>query len=304
MMRRLLVTVIAISAVDSSAIDFDHYHTQLEISEYLRAVADEHPSFVSFHVLGSSPEGREIAFLKLVNNNDGKPRQAVYINGTHHGNEKSSTEAALGFVDFLISNADKNPARDLLERFAFYIQPLVNPDGHARGTRENSGGYDINRDYSFLDRSDEHSFSFVETRLVKSLVDQIPFVAAIAYHSGMEGVLWPNCFTSRRSESHSVFAAASKAAAVAMKMNYYAQSYFDYPSQGEFIDYAYMKQKTKAVTFEVSSAPIPSTLALPFIVARATSGTIAYLNSISSIEVPTLQFALKNPINLGSFGVH
>ena len=84
-----------VSASDLWAIDFTRYHSQEEINSYLKEVATAHPELAHFHLLGYSQRGREVNYLVL-SKGDADALPAIYLNGTHHGNEKSSTEAALG----------------------------------------------------------------------------------------------------------------------------------------------------------------------------------------------------------------
>ncbi|HSY54254.1 MAG TPA: M14 family metallocarboxypeptidase [Opitutaceae bacterium] len=65
------------------------------------------------------------------------PRPRIYLSSGIHGDEPAPPLALLrlierGFFD---------------ERATWFICPLLNPVGLARGTRENAGGLDLNRDY-------------------------------------------------------------------------------------------------------------------------------------------------------------
>ena len=266
------------------ALEFDRYHEQSEIAAYLRQVAVDYPDHVQFVLMGQSAEGREIAYIRLTAPGDRSGRGAIYLNGTHHGNEKSSTEGMLGVIDFLLERLDDPFVEELLTSYELYLQPLVNPDGHARNTRGDSRGRDPNRDYAYPGRSEAQSFDLPEIQLVKELVDTTEPAAAIAMHSGMEGVLWPWCFTGERTPDHDIFLNLSRWAAGAMEMSLYRQSYYDYPTRGEFIDYVYMKFGTLGVTFEVSRQPTPRERDLAYYVTKTIQGTMAYLEGISNLE--------------------
>lgn len=272
-----------VSATDLWAIDFTRYHSQEEINDYLKEVERDHPEIAKHHLLGYSQRGRDILYVVLAKG-DPETMPAIYLNGTHHGNEKSSTESILALIDYIVKNKANPEVADLLESYAIYLQPLVNPDGHASNTREDSSGRDPNRDYSFPDRSDENSFKTPQVKLVKELVDKIRPRAAGAYHSGMEAVLWPWCFSGQRSADHDTFYTISKATAQAMGMTRYVQSYTDYATRGEFIDYVYMTHGTLAVTFEVSTAGNPPASQLQRVVQRAVAGSMTFMLSIQALD--------------------
>src|SRR5262249_30871998 len=80
---------------------------------------------------------------------------------------------------------------------------------------------------------------------------------------------------------HSMLA---KTSALAMRFSRYLQSYDDYPSNGEFIDYLYWKQGTLALTFEVSDDKTPSESQLADIVARSVRGALAVAKGLRSYD--------------------
>ncbi len=283
------------------ALEFDRYHTQTEINQYMRALAENFPELVKFDVLGQSPQSREISFVVLSRAEIGLV-PAIYLNGTHHGNEKSSTETTLAVMKFLLANQNETVVSELLDNYAIYIQPLVNPDGHAANRRDDTTGRDPNRDYAYLARSEDDSFKIPVVKLVKNLVDTVRFRAAIAYHSGMEAVLWPWCDRNRVNPDQDLFREISRRAARAMGMRRYVQSYYDYPTSGEFIDYVYMKHQTLAVTFEVSAQGNPEPALLAGVVQRGVHGTMAFLQAIraadqDSLNPPNLTSSIANLVN-------
>lgn len=265
------------------ALEFSKYHSQQEISAWLRELAAENPELASFTVLGKSTRDREIAYVRITSSRDANP-PAIYINGTHHGNEKSSTESVLALTDYLVENAASAEVAPILERFEIYLQPLVNPDGHAANTRGDAYGRDPNRDYAGPEKPDSESFRIPEIQLVRKLVDTKRFRAAIAWHSGMEGVLWPWCHTPTAPLHARVFAAISKLSAEAMGMKLARQSWYDYPTSGEFTDYAYQRHGTLAVTFEASTEGTPPEERLDEITRRAVRGGVTFLREILRLE--------------------
>lgn len=268
MTKAWFVLLFLFFSLPAFGLDFNKYHTQEEIKSWMLEQAKAHPDLVKFKFLGYSQQGREINYLIITKNEAANP-PAIYLNGTHHGNEKSSTEAILGLIDFMIANQRQPLVSEVLDHYAIYLQPMVNPDGHALHSRSDSLGRDPNRDYSFPEREEQDSFKIQDIRLVKSLLDKVKFRAAAAYHSGMEAVLWPWCFTSQRNTDIDTFYTLAKITATSMNMSRFNQSFSDYPTRGEFIDYAYMTHGTLALTLEVSSDPSPPTSRLAYYVQRS-----------------------------------
>lgn len=70
----------------------------------------------------------------------------VFINGSIHGNEVTGTDAAMRLIEeFAFS--DSPEVMDVLENEILLINVCQNPDGRVNGTRGNSNGIDINRDF-------------------------------------------------------------------------------------------------------------------------------------------------------------
>jgi predicted deacylase len=301
-MKTLLsVTVLALTISSAMAGDltFDRYHTQDEINQYMIQEATSHPDLVQRKQLGTSAQGREISYVILAK---GTPSQSIYINGTHHGDEWSATESVIGLIDYLIAQKDTPEVSQILSNYAIYIQPLVNPDGHQAHTREDSFGNDPNRDYSYPQRTDANSFKTKEIQLVKSLVDQVHFRAAAAYHSGIEEVLWSWCYTSKSTPDNSLLINLGKTVAEAMGFDRYLQSYNDYATTGEFIDYAYMKDQTMALTFEVSTDKTPDVSELQSDVDRSIKGAMAMMQTVHLADLGQIDLHVVQHAHYGKLG--
>jgi predicted deacylase len=182
---------------------------------------------------------------------DPKDSPAIDFNGTHHGDELATPEAMLALADHLITHPDEPEVAKLLEKYAIYLQPVVNPDGLAAQKRKNAEGADLNRAYPYP----REWFRFEtapEAELVKDLVDEISPKGAVAFHSGARSVLWPWGYK-EETPGDANLELASRVAAEAMGPNFEAlQSIQDYKAFGDFADYAYWRHGTIALTFEIS----------------------------------------------------
>ncbi|MFJ2176197.1 M14 family zinc carboxypeptidase [Streptomyces sp. NPDC087851] len=70
----------------------------------------------------------------------------VFINNNIHGNEWEGTDAALKLIEELAKAKDSGTA-GLLASNRIYLNVTANPDGRIAGTRANSNGFDLNRDF-------------------------------------------------------------------------------------------------------------------------------------------------------------
>ena len=86
--------------------------------------------------MGRTESGPLIAFTKRALGV--KPR--IYLSAGIHGDEPAPPRALLALVRSGVFD----------ERATWFLCPLLNPDGLARGTRENAAGVDLNRDYRAL----------------------------------------------------------------------------------------------------------------------------------------------------------
>jgi len=278
----ILFLSFGVNQASAQDIQFNRYHTQEEINQFMRDEAAKYPKFIQFKILGKSEQGREVSYV-MIGTRPGAP--AFYFNGTHHGDEWSSTESILGLIDYLANHAFDAKVSALLNSYTFYLQPLVNPDGHFAQNRMDPHGRDPNRDYSWSGRSDADSFKIPVIVLVKNLLAEIKPRAAAAYHSGIEEVLWSWCYTNNATPDASTFLQITKKTAQAMGFTRYMQSYFDYVTDGEFIDYAYTQYHTTALTFEVSTVKTPAAADLPAVVQRSILGAMAFIEAIQDKDL-------------------
>ena len=115
-------------------ITFDHYHTLAEIQEYLEAVTARHSDFAALLEIGTSRAGRPIWAVDVNNPATGpaEEKTAFYVDGNIHGGEVLGGEGALAFLDRLLAAYGDDPRiTELVDTRAFYIVPIVNPDGRA-----------------------------------------------------------------------------------------------------------------------------------------------------------------------------
>ena len=137
-------------------ISFDKYHGYSGTVDYLKKVNSAYPDITELIKIGESNYKRPLYVLVISNMNTGTtidrhielfntrkenvdnvPEMKVhqgkpghFISGSTHGNEYTGTEVCLYIIDKLVSAYNSDDAiTDLVNKNAFYICPMINPDG-------------------------------------------------------------------------------------------------------------------------------------------------------------------------------
>lgn len=120
-------------------LDFNRYYDFVELEEAMRSLAEAHPKLASMVSMGKSVQGRDM-WLLIINNPDTGPdtaKSAMWIDGNVHGNEVQAGETVLYTAWYLLEGYDEVPAiTKLVDDYAFYLAPTVNPDGRAGWFRD------------------------------------------------------------------------------------------------------------------------------------------------------------------------
>ena len=115
-------------------ITFDKYHTVEEFQEFLEAIVARHSDLAQLSVIGLSRARRPILAVEINNPDTGPAHEkpAFYLDGNIHGGEVLGGEGALFFLNHLLTRYGEDPdITSLIDTRAFYVVPLVNPDGRA-----------------------------------------------------------------------------------------------------------------------------------------------------------------------------
>ncbi|MDW5324128.1 M14 family metallopeptidase [Plantactinospora sp. KLBMP9567] len=114
-------------------LDFDHFHTGIEIEWWLKKWAHQRPDIVDLYIVGESFSGEPIYQLTITDKSTGKDtdKPAAFFEGNRHSGEVSSAESSLWLAHHLISRAGRDRQVDrILDEKTVYIRPVNNPDGH------------------------------------------------------------------------------------------------------------------------------------------------------------------------------
>ncbi len=115
-------------------IHWNRVYNDKEIYTHFDRIQAAWPKFVSMEIIGHSYQGRELRVYTINNPKTGshKDKPAMWIDANVHGNEVQGSEATLYLASYLLENYDQNERiTELVDRSAFYILPMVNPDGRA-----------------------------------------------------------------------------------------------------------------------------------------------------------------------------
>jgi protein MpaA len=151
-------------------------------------VLDEPPLLADVRALGleewgRSVEGRPIFGVSTLDVLD-RVRGRILVVGGVHGDEPSSVEAVVALLRrFRAGECDAGP---------MVVVPALNPDGLARGTKNNARDVDLNRNFAASNWRAEHEpgyfagaapLSEPETRLLAGLVDRHAVRGVLAVHA-------------------------------------------------------------------------------------------------------------------------
>ncbi len=219
-----------------SKLRFDlSYKSPQMVQELLTELHARFPEKTRLEEIGKSSQGRPIMALVVANNlQPADIRPPILINGAYHGDEILSADVALDSLEVLLYGDDPRIA-GWLDRFVFWVVPMVNPDGvneflersqfsgrkNARdldgdGLIEKREGVDLNRNFpvewgTLVHEELEEPYgkwyrgpeagSESETKAMMALVDRERFVAALSYHTGTTAVLGGYSIDSLKSPS-------------------------------------------------------------------------------------------------------
>uniref|UniRef100_A0A1I8I7F6 Peptidase_M14 domain-containing protein n=1 Tax=Macrostomum lignano TaxID=282301 RepID=A0A1I8I7F6_9PLAT len=106
------------------------YRTYQEILNFLDQTQSTCGSFCSVEKFGTSYEGRDLKLIKI--GDDLPSKRIIWIDAGIHAREWIAPATALYFIDKIVQGykSSDSTIKSMLDNFAFYIAPLLNPDGY------------------------------------------------------------------------------------------------------------------------------------------------------------------------------
>lgn len=151
MMTKILISLFLLAPQFAVAGDDDPFGEQFvrtyeEIYRLFRSLSTTHPSLLTEQVLARTPGNRDLSVFTL-GKQDATKKVLLICN--HHGDETWVAQLCVDFTKFLVWSYDQGDPqiRSILDRSAFAIIPLGNPDGYARGSRYTLSDVNLNRNF-------------------------------------------------------------------------------------------------------------------------------------------------------------
>jgi hypothetical protein len=157
---------------DTSWVAAQELITSFHVNTWVRQLTQD--KAFSSSIIGQSAESRSIPEITI-----GNPasKDVILITGRNHPPEVTGHYALQAFVETLTGNSDL--AKAFRKQFLVYVVPLLNPDGVDGGFwRHNSGGIDLNRDWSEFNQPESRAVrDFLESKVTggKKLLFGIDF---------------------------------------------------------------------------------------------------------------------------------
>lgn len=203
-------------------------------------------------VIGTSQQGRAIVAYSF-----GSGAKRLLFHGALHGNERNTK----GLMDAWIAELDARPG-DIPAGTQVVVIPLVNPDGYAANTRNNSRNVDLNRNFDTSDwKSDVQTVqgdplpggggmapeSEAESRALANYTRQYSPTFTLSYHSVAGYVIANTC-----GDSGSL--AARYAALTGYRNQTGVSGAFSYEITGTYDDWMCQRLGLKSILIELATS--------------------------------------------------
>ena len=287
----------------------EQYHSYDMIIALMDSLATTFPEICQKTVFGLTSQGRQLTCLKISNNvtiDENEPE--VLFDGGIHGDEIGGPENLIRFARDLCTGYGFDPEiTGLVNSREITIYPMVNPDGRANMSRYNSNFVDCNRDWGYMWNGEGNSpgvFSQLETRTIRNCLYNHRFVIHVTYHSGEEVVLYPWCYRAANVPDYSplILLATIYSNTSGYANLQYRQSFADYPTNGETIDYSYGADGTDALTMEISNSKQPPATQIQYYYQNNVPSMIAMIkNAGYGIEGMVMDSITGQPVEAAVF---
>jgi hypothetical protein len=234
------------------------YSSYSEMRDDFVAYAAAHPNIAQLEVLGLSVQGREIFGLKISGNvsaEEDEPELVFF--GSIHGDEFASAEVPYLYALYLCDNYGVNPdVTQYVDGNEIWCIPMINPDGHEAGNRNNANNVDLNRDFGFQwdgwgGSSAPHSQ--IETRAVREFCLDNNIALSSTMHCSGNVFLHPWGFGPNATPDAGVIQTVGDAYTTAANYTLMS-SWVSYETHGELVDYLYGSHGGLIYTAEISNS--------------------------------------------------
>jgi hypothetical protein len=222
------------------------------------ASAASHPTIAEYRVIGHSVQGREIFGLRISDNvqlEEDEPEMVFWAN--IHGDEFASGEIAYQYALELIDGYGSDPeATQRIDDLEIWVIPLLNPDGHELGTRNNANGVDLNRDLGWNWDGwggSPSPYSQVETQALQQFCQDNNVSLSSTMHCSGNVFLYPWCHSPHDVPEETLVREVGFLYSNAA--NYQLlNSWSDYETHGELLDLVHGGHGALCYTAEISNS--------------------------------------------------
>lgn len=236
----------------------DEFHTYDQIQDGFHALAAAYPQIAYFGHLGYSVQNRELFGLKITANplvEENEPEIVFW--GCIHGNEYASAEVPYLHAIYLCQNYGIDPSvTEWIDNNEIWCIPVINPDGRVNGTRNNANNVDLNRDLGYQWDGwggSWYAFSQVETRAIHEFCLDNNVAVSTTLHCSGDVLFYPWGFSPHDIPDWNLIVRLgerySNAASYALE-----NSWEDYETHGEVLDYVYGSHGAPCYTVEISNS--------------------------------------------------
>jgi len=223
-----------------------------------QSYAAAHPAIAEYRVIGLSVQGREIFGLRISDNiqlEEDEPE--VMFWASIHGDEYASGEIAYEWGMKLLDGYGTDPvATAYVDDNEIWVVPLLNPDGHQNGTRNNANNIDLNREFGWNWDGWGGSpapYSQVETRALHDFFLESNITLSVTMHCSGNVFLYPWGYSPNNSADElliqQVGSLYSSAASYTL-----LNSWADYETHGELLDTVLGGHGALCYTAEISNS--------------------------------------------------
>jgi len=243
-------------------------------------------------VLGRDQWVVQITDFSQENKSDGTPKEKVYIDGGHHGNEHLGTELAFLVAEHYIEgwlDGDEKVI-EVLQNTELHIMILLNADGNDIDSRWNMNQVDLNRNYDHHWTTDETAsgsgpFSEPETRNNADYMNEYMIDADlyVTMHTGTWILAYPWGFTGEMPSDWELYEHIRDTIHEDIDADLPVRNANAgiYPTHGTSRDYGYGVMGFPTFTFETDDE-------------QFLLGTVESLSDRLSVELEVMEYLIEN----------
>ncbi|KAF6038138.1 hypothetical protein EB796_003558 [Bugula neritina] len=167
--------------------------------EFLEATHRSYPNMTHIYSIGKSLQGKDLWVMAVSSHSPDKHvllRPETKYVGNIHGNEATSREMLIRFIDLLLTQyGEDDSITHLMDTTRVHVMPTMNPDGYGITSKWNCSGVygrynmaqvDLNRDFPdyFNPTYQTREMMQPESGAVADWIDSTQFVLSAGFHGG------------------------------------------------------------------------------------------------------------------------